>query len=111
LWAVGSSRVPRWRCYLGHVTNPSDLLAHNQGQVETALWSADPVVERPVGDHAGEVTAPIAPRQRVLAAAQRAEHLLRDVRQVVRLELVRSSSTGSELVTRNASANPSPAAR
>ncbi len=40
LWALGPATVPRWRCYLGHVTGAADVLSRNQEEVEAALWCA-----------------------------------------------------------------------
>jgi two-component system chemotaxis response regulator CheB len=39
-WEIGDERSRRYRCYLGHVTNARELLAHGSIEIEAALWSA-----------------------------------------------------------------------
>jgi two-component system, chemotaxis family, protein-glutamate methylesterase/glutaminase len=40
LWQLGDEELRRYRCYLGHVTTASELIAASAIEVETSLWSA-----------------------------------------------------------------------
>jgi len=40
LWQIGSEKLRRWRCYLGHVHGARQLLDQSDENVEAALWSA-----------------------------------------------------------------------
>jgi two-component system chemotaxis response regulator CheB len=48
LWWIGSPNAPRWRCYLGHVATPHELLVRSNDELERALWFA----VRALNDHA-----------------------------------------------------------
>jgi two-component system chemotaxis response regulator CheB len=40
LWEIGPESARTYRCYLGHAGSARDLLCHQSGRVEDALWSA-----------------------------------------------------------------------
>jgi two-component system chemotaxis response regulator CheB len=39
LWSIGRPQTPRWRCYLGHIATPRELLLRSSEEVEMTLWS------------------------------------------------------------------------
>jgi two-component system chemotaxis response regulator CheB len=61
MWQLGDERQRRYRCYNGHASSASELLAASGAQVETAMWSA----VRALNDRASTLETLAADAQRV----------------------------------------------